>query len=44
LLDEAVTTIIQGTAAEIADRFLIEMEAIERDKNQISCSVVGIRK
>ncbi|HEV8327372.1 MAG TPA: transposase [Nitrospiraceae bacterium] len=28
LLDEAVTAIIQETAAEIAERFLIEMEAM----------------
>lgn len=35
LLDEAVTTIIQETAAEIADRFPIEMEAIGTDKNHI---------
>ena len=35
LRDEAVTTIIQETAAEIADRFPIEMEAIGTDKNHI---------
>ena len=35
LLDEAVTTIIQETAAEIAERFPIEMEAIVTDKNHI---------
>ncbi len=35
LLDEAVMTIIQETAAEIADRFPIEMEAIRTDKNHI---------
>ena len=34
-LDEAVTTIIQETAAEIAERFPIEMEAIGTDKNHI---------
>ena len=35
LLDEAVTTIIQETAVEIAERFSIEMEAIGTDKNHI---------
>lgn len=35
LLDEVVTTIIQKTAAEIAERFLIEMETIGTDKNHI---------
>ena len=35
LLDEAVMTIIQETAAEIAERFPIEMEAIGTDKNHI---------
>ncbi len=35
LLDEAVTTIIQETAAEIAERFPIEMEAVGTDKNRI---------
>ena len=35
LLDEAVTTIIPETAAEIAERFLIEMEAIGTDQNHI---------
>jgi putative transposase len=35
LLDEAVTTIIQETAAEIAARFPIEMEAIGTDQNHI---------
>ena len=35
LLDEAVTTIIQETAAEIAERFLIEMEAIGMEQNHI---------
>ena len=35
LLDEEVTVIIQETAAEIADRFPIEMEAIGTDKNHI---------
>ena len=35
LFDEAVTTIIQETAAEIAERFPIEMEAIGTDKNHI---------
>jgi len=35
LLDEEVTAIIQGTAAEIAERFPIEMEAIGTDKNHI---------
>jgi len=33
--DEVVTTIIQETAAEIAERFPIEMEAIGTDKNHI---------
>lgn len=33
LLEEVVTTIIQETAAEIAERFPIEMEAIGTDKN-----------
>ena len=44
LLDEAVMTIIQETAAEIAERFPIEMEAIGTDKNHIHCSAVRIRK
>ena len=35
LLDEVVTTIIQETAAEIAERFPIQMEAIGTDKNHI---------
>jgi putative transposase len=35
LLDEAVTTILQETAAEIAERFPIEMEAIGTDQNHI---------
>jgi putative transposase len=35
LLDEVVTMIIQETAVEIAERFLIEMEAIGTDKNHI---------
>ena len=35
LLDEVVTTIMQETAAEIAERFPIEMEAIGTDKNHI---------
>ena len=35
LLDEAVTTIIQETAAEIAERFPIEMEAMGTDQNHI---------
>jgi putative transposase len=35
LLDEEVTAIIQETAAEIAARFPIEMEAIGTDKNHI---------
>ena len=35
LLDEAVTAIIEETAAEIAARFPIEMEAIGTDKNHI---------
>ena len=35
LLDEAVTTIIQETAAEIAERFPIEMEAIGTNQNHI---------
>ena len=35
LLDEAVTAMIQETAAEIAERFPIEMEAIGTDKNHI---------
>jgi putative transposase len=35
LLNEAVTTIIQETAAEIAERFPIELESIGTDKNHI---------
>ena len=35
LLDAEVTTIIQETAAEIAERFPIEMEAIGTDQNHI---------
>ena len=35
LLDEVVTTMIQETAAEIAERFPIEMEAMGTDKNHI---------
>ena len=35
LLDGEVTAIIQDTAAEIAERFPIEMEAIGTDKNHI---------
>ncbi len=35
LLDEEVTAIIQDTAAEIAERFPIEMEAMGTDKNHI---------
>jgi putative transposase len=35
LLDESVTAIIQETAAEIAERFPIEMEAIGMDKNHL---------
>lgn len=35
LLDEEVRTILQETAAEIADRFPIEMEAMGTDKNHI---------
>ena len=35
LLDEEVTAIIEDTAAEIAERFPIEMEAIGTDKNHI---------
>ena len=35
LLDEAVTTIIQETAVEIAERFPIEREAIGTDKNHL---------
>ncbi|HRI38868.1 MAG TPA: IS200/IS605 family transposase, partial [Nitrospira sp.] len=35
LLDEEVTAFIQDTAAEIAERFPIEMEAIGTDKNHI---------
>ena len=35
LLDEVVTTIIQETAAEIAERFSIEREARGTDKNHI---------
>jgi putative transposase len=35
LLDEEVTAIIQETAAEIAERFPIEMEAIGTDKDHI---------
>ena len=34
-LDETVTTIIQETAAEIAERFPIEMEAMGMDRNHI---------
>jgi putative transposase len=35
LLDEAVTTIIRETAAGIAERFPIEMEAMGMDRNPI---------
>ncbi|HSL04204.1 MAG TPA: transposase [Nitrospiraceae bacterium] len=35
LLNEVVTTMIQETAAEIAERFPIEMDAIRTDKNHI---------
>ena len=35
LLDDAVTRIIHETAAEIAERFPIEMEAIGTDQNHI---------
>ena len=35
VLDEAVTTIIQETAAEMAERFPIEMEASGTDQNHI---------
>ena len=35
LLDETVTTIIQETAAEIAERFPLEMDAIGMDKHHI---------
>jgi putative transposase len=35
LLDEAVTMMIRETAAEIAERFPIEMEAIGTDQNHI---------
>ena len=35
MLDEAETMMIQETAAEIAERFPIEMEAIGTDKNHI---------
>jgi putative transposase len=35
LLEEAVTAIIQETAAEMAERFPIEMEAMGRDMNHI---------
>ena len=35
VLDEAVTTSIQETAAEIAERFPIEMEAIGTDQNHM---------
>ena len=40
LWDEAVTTIIQETAAEIAERFPIEMEAMGTDQThiQLLCS------
>jgi putative transposase len=40
LLDAVVTTIIQETAAEIAERFPIEREAMGTDKNhiQLRCS------
>lgn len=44
LLDEAVTTIFQETAAEIAERFPIEMEVIGTDKNHIHLLSVHIRK
>lgn len=41
LLDEGVTAIIQETAAELAERFPIEMEAIRTDTHHIHlrCSV-----
>lgn len=35
LLDEAVTTMIRETAAEIAERFPIEMDAIGTDQNHL---------
>ena len=35
LLDDEVTAIIRETAAEIAERFPVEMEAIGTDKNHI---------
>ena len=35
LLDEAVPAIIEETAAEMAERFPIEMEAIGTDKNHL---------
>ena len=35
LLDEVVTTIIQETAAEIVERFPIEMEAMGTDQHHI---------
>lgn len=44
LLGEAVTTIFQETAAEIAERFPIEMEVIGTDKNHILCSAAHTRK
>jgi len=44
LLDEEVTAIIQETAAEIAARFPIEMEAIGTDKNHIHLLCSAPRK
>mgnify|MGYP006313613713 CR=1 FL=1 len=41
LLDEEVTAIIEDTAAEIAERFPIEMEAIGTDKNHIQRRKTG---
>ena len=44
LLDEAVTAIIQETAAEIVERFPIEMEALGTDKNHIHLLCSAHRK
>jgi putative transposase len=44
LLDEEVTAIIQETAAEIAERFPIEMEAMGTDKNHIHLLCSAHRK
>ena len=44
LLDETVTTIIEETATEIAERFPIEMEAMDMTSITSICSAVRIRK